>query len=172
MHSLQRVSTVWGVQRDALMNEADRLANALKSSQQLAASSETVGTKQLRLARDELLAAHDGVYGGFGRAPKFPQESTLIFLLEPARDHGDIEALEAANRTLQRMASGGIHDQIGGGFHRYSVDHLWLVPHFEKMLYNQAGLARAYTLAWQLTGLQEHADTARGILNLCAARNG
>lgn len=161
---LERVTVVWTDQHDALMAEADRLTQALESTNQLAAASRTVGETELSLARDELLAVHDAVYGGFGEAPKFPRESALMFLLERARDHGDKQALDAAHHTLLRMAAGGIHDQIGGGFHRYSVDHLWLVPHFEKMLYNQASLARAYTLAWELTGDEQHADTARGIL--------
>ncbi len=162
---LQRVHTVWTTRPEALMDEADRITEALESSNALANSSASVGTPQLRMATRELLSGHDTTYGGFGRAPKFPQESNLMFLLEQARDHADKAALDAADLTLQRMTAGGIHDQIGGGFHRYSVDHLWLVPHFEKMLYNQAGLARAYTLAWQLTGKPVHADTARGILD-------
>ena len=85
--------------------------------------------------------------------------------LEQARIANSPQALKAADYTLRKMAAGGIHDQIGGGFHRYSVDHEWLVPHFEKMLYNQANLARAYVLGWQLSGHPDHAATARGILD-------
>lgn len=162
---LNRVHDAWENQHDALMSEADNIAEALKTSQQLTAQSESVGADDLRNATEQFLARHDNVNGGFGAAPKFPQESTLLYLLQQARDQGDKQALDAVDHTLQRMAFGGIHDQIGGGFHRYSVDELWLVPHFEKMLYNQAGLARAYTLAWQLTGKQIHKDTAQGILD-------
>lgn len=162
---LERVTVVWTDQREALLAEAERLTRALESSNQLARASEAVGSTELGLARNELLDIYDAVYGGFGGAPKFPKESALWFLLQRARDTGDKEALDAVDQTLHRMAAGGIHDQIGGGFHRYSVDHLWLVPHFEKMLYNQASLARVYTLAWQLTGDEQHAETAQGILD-------
>lgn len=162
---LGRVIDAWQNQNDTLMSEADNIEQALNASQQLIEQSSTVGREDIHAATQQLLANFDSVKGGFGAAPKFPQESSLLFLLEQARDHSDKEALDAVDYTLQRMAAGGIHDQIGGGFHRYSVDDIWLVPHFEKMLYNQAGLARAYTLANQLTGLKAHEETARGILD-------
>ena len=107
----------------------------------------------------------DSTNGGFGGAPKFPQEATLYFLLEQAQRTGDKEVLAAAHYSLQKMAAGGIHDQIGGGFHRYSVDDHWLVPHFEKMLYNQAALSRNYTQAFALTADVEHARTAKAVLD-------
>jgi uncharacterized protein YyaL (SSP411 family) len=94
----------------------------------------------------------DPTYGGFGGAPKFPQAMTLEFLLRYAARTGQPEALEMAEHTMRGMAEGGMYDQIGGGFHRYSVDAQWLVPHFEKMLYDNALLARAYLEAYQLTG--------------------
>lgn len=162
---LNRVNEQWDNNNDALMAQADQLAEALRASQQLTAQSNSVGADDLRAATKQLLASYDSVKGGFGAAPKFPQESSLLYLLEQARDHSDKQALDAVDNTLLRMAAGGIHDQIGGGFHRYSVDDIWLVPHFEKMLYNQAGMARAYTLAKQLTGKQVHEDTARGVLD-------
>lgn len=162
---LDRVRDAWINHQDTLKSEADKIAEALSASQQLLAQSESVGVDELRAATKQLLSRYDAVNGGFGGAPKFPQESTLMFLLQQARDYEDKQALDAVDLTLQRMAFGGIHDQIGGGFHRYSVDEIWLVPHFEKMLYNQAGLARAYTLAWQLTGKKIHKDTALGILD-------
>src|SRR5207249_4005032 len=90
----------------------------------------------------------DPNHGGFGGAPKFPPASALEFLMLRSSER----ALEIATTTLERMAKGGIYDQIGGGFARYSVDAHWLVPHFEKMLYDNALLARAYLHAWQLTG--------------------
>src|SRR6478672_1960892 len=97
-------------------------------------------------ARRQLLAQHDRHWGGFGAAPKFPQTMSLELLLRrhATTTGGDAEALAA-------MASGGIYDHLGGGFARYSVDQMWLVPHFEKMLYDQALLARVYLHAWQLT---------------------
>jgi uncharacterized protein YyaL (SSP411 family) len=99
-----------------------------------------------RLARD-----YDRTHGGFGGAPKFPQPMVLEFLLRTHVRTGQPAALEMATDTLRAMAAGGMYDQLGGGFHRYSVDKRWLVPHFEKMLYDNALLARAYLDAWQLT---------------------
>ena len=100
-----------------------------------------------RLARD-----YDPTHGGFGSAPKFPQPMLVDFLLRSHRRTGDPSVLAMAQQTLQAMAAGGMYDQLGGGFHRYSVDERWLVPHFEKMLYDNALLPRAYLDAWQLTG--------------------
>jgi uncharacterized protein len=100
-----------------------------------------------RLARD-----HDPVHGGFGGAPKFPQPMLIDFLLRTHWRTHQPAALEMATQTLRAMAAGGMYDQLGGGFHRYSVDERWLVPHFEKMLYDNALLPRAYLDAWQLTG--------------------
>jgi len=103
----------------------------------------------------------DPVHGGFGHAPKFPQPATLEVLLRQHARTGDAQALHMAVTTLRRMADGGVRDHLGGGFHRYSVDERWLVPHFEKMLYDNALLALAYLDAWRLTGhgwLQEVAE--------------
>jgi hypothetical protein len=94
----------------------------------------------------------DKNYGGFGGAPKFPQPMNLDFLLRAYARTGDANALNMVTFTLQKMARGGIYDQIGGGFHRYSVDAIWLVPHFEKMLYDSAQLSRIYLHTWQITG--------------------
>lgn len=94
----------------------------------------------------------DKNYGGFGGAPKFPQPMNLDFLLRAYARTGDANALNMVTFTLQKMARGGIYDQIGGGFHRYSVDAIWLVPHFEKMLYDSAQLSRVYLHTWQITG--------------------
>ncbi len=94
----------------------------------------------------------DRVHGGFGRAPKFPQPMNLEFLLRAYARTKDEDTLNMVLFTLQKMARGGIYDQVGGGFHRYSVDQIWLVPHFEKMLYDNAQLSRVYLHAWQITG--------------------
>ena len=112
-----------------------------------------------------LRGQHDERNGGFGRAPKFPPHSVLTFLLRMHRRSGSEEALAMALRTLKRMADGGIHDQLGGGFHRYAVDAIWLVPHFEQMLYDNALLARAYLAAWQVTGDEQWREVAEGILD-------
>ena len=100
--------------------------------------------------RATLLAAADREHGGFGGAPKFPPASALDLLLRPRRDASAVE------RTLDAMLAGGIHDQLGGGFHRYSIDARWLVPHFEKMLYDNALLARAYLHGWQALGHERY----------------
>jgi uncharacterized protein YyaL (SSP411 family) len=106
----------------------------------------------LDLAYNRLVRDFDATYGGFGDAPKFPQPMNLEFVLRHYVRTGDAKALEMVTFTLKKMATGGIYDQIGGGFHRYSVDTLWLVPHFEKMLYDNAQLSRVYLHAWQVTG--------------------
>ena len=115
----------------------------------LAAGSLTAGL--LDEAYDRLRRDHDAVHGGFGGAPKFPQPMAIEFLLRTSVRSGDPAAQATARQTLRAMAEGGMYDQLAGGFHRYSVDEHWLVPHFEKMLYDNALLARAYLDAWQLT---------------------
>ena len=92
----------------------------------------------------------DSVRGGFGSAPKFPRPSVLNFLFRYSVHKQSTEARDMALLTLREMAKGGMYDQLGGGFHRYSVDERWLVPHFEKMLYDQAQLVRAYVAAWKI----------------------
>ena len=110
------------------------------------------GTGLLDEAARTLAGQYDPAHGGFGRAPKFPQPVTLELLLRQHARTGDADALGMAVTTLRRMADGGMRDHLGGGFHRYSVDELWLVPHFEKMLYDNALLAHVYLDAWRLTG--------------------
>src|SRR5690606_37033850 len=112
-------------------------------------------------AAQNLLEAHDDELGGFGRAPKFPQAMDLDFLLRYHHSTGKPESLKAAQVTLRAMANGGMYDQVGGGFHRYSTDDVWLVPHFEKMLYDNALLARAYLDAYRVTGDAFYARIAR-----------
>ncbi|HEX8032573.1 MAG TPA: DUF255 domain-containing protein, partial [Ktedonobacterales bacterium] len=119
----------------------------------------TLDPGMLRQAADRLLASMDAVEGGFGRAPKFPHPMGLEFLLRVESrlrsggvGEGDPRLMTLVRLTLDKMADGGIYDQIGGGFHRYATDAIWLVPHFEKMLYDNALLAPVYLHAWQLTG--------------------
>lgn len=109
--------------------------------------------------------AFDSRHGGFGGAPKFPRPSTFNFLLRYYARTKDEDALEMVLVTLREMAKGGMNDQLGGGFHRYSVDDHWFVPHFEKMLYDQAQLAVSYLEAYQLTGEREYADVARSVFD-------
>lgn len=108
--------------------------------------------KKLDDVSRQALAGFDPVFGGFGDAPKFPAHGTVELLFRRYHATGDADALQAGLKTLERMACGGIYDQLGGGFHRYSVDARWLVPHFEKMLYDNALLAPVYLDAWQITG--------------------
>jgi len=119
-------------------------------------------------AAQRLASAFDPVDGGFGRAPKFPQPARLDILLRYARRTGDPGALHIVTMTLDKMAAGGMYDHLGGGFHRYSTDRQWLVPHFEKMLYDNAQLTTVYLDAWQLTGNPEYRRVARDILDYVA----
>jgi len=119
----------------------------------------------LHLLETSLAAHYDRVRGGYGAAPKFPPHAELLYLLDRAERDGETEGLEQVRGTLDAMAAGGVHDQVGGGFHRYSTDGVWLLPHFEKMLYDNALLAQAYARAAALTGDAGYARVARGILD-------
>ena len=110
-------------------------------------------------------ANFDREYGGFGRAPKFPMPASLELLLRYFRRTRDATALEMVQRTLDALARGGVRDQLGGGFHRYATDRAWEVPHFEKMLYDNAQLANVYLAAWQATGAERYAEVTRAILD-------
>ncbi len=124
-----------------------------------------IGAGTLERATAALISSFDRANGGWGTAPKFPQPAIIEFLLARAATRHDREPLAVAERTLQAMAAGGIHDQVGGGFHRYSTDARWLVPHFEKMLYDNAQLARAYVQAFRLTGDRRYARVAERTLD-------
>ncbi|CAN5636087.1 thioredoxin domain-containing protein [soil metagenome] len=147
------VHEAWTERREALLGQAGEITALLNRTALPTDGPDHVDATQLRAARDALVAEHDAEHGGFGSAPKFPQTTSIELLLRHhRRAGGDPEALAAVVRSLDAMAAGGIHDHLGGGFARYSVDARWLVPHFEKMLYDQALLARAYLHAWQATG--------------------
>jgi uncharacterized protein YyaL (SSP411 family) len=153
---LEAVRSAWDERREEVRGAADRIRGVLERANlggaEDSAPRREVSEAQLAGATRTLLRHVDEVHGGFGGAPKFPQPVVLSFLLERAALAEDEEALEAVLLTLDRMAKGGIRDHLGGGFHRYTVDARWLVPHFEKMLYDNALLARAYLQAFQLTG--------------------
>jgi uncharacterized protein YyaL (SSP411 family) len=136
---------------DAIRSDADTVLKELDRVNRLGTASDELSSSILDAALSNLLPAYDDRHGGFGRAPKFPASMTLMFLLRRHRRTGDRRPLEMVEHTLQKMASGGIYDQLGGGFHRYSVDQQWLVPHFEKMLYDNALLSRVYLEAFLLT---------------------
>ena len=136
--------------------EVDRVTNQLTEqmgrSGQLSPGSGLLSADILHEAHSRLAANFDYQNGGFGAAPKFPQPMTPEFLLRYYHHGYSPRALEMVEMTLEKMAHGGMYDQLGGGFHRYSTDAFWLVPHFEKMLYDNALLARLYLHAWQITG--------------------
>jgi len=146
---LRRVHAAWQEQRGAIEEQNRALQQALdRIEPQPGAELPTSDLLQTAVAQ---LAQHfDPVNGGFGAAPKFPHPGNLDLLLRHARETGDRQAREMALLTLQQMANGGMHDQLGGGFCRYSVDDRWMIPHFEKMLYDNAALLAVYADAWQL----------------------
>jgi uncharacterized protein YyaL (SSP411 family) len=149
---LIQVAAVWEQDRAGLEQQADRLASAVARAGQGREGSAKIDQQVINKAVQQIMAGYDELQGGFSQAPKFPQESLLFLLLQVAERNSDQQLIDAVKVTLDAMAQGGIYDQVGGGFHRYSTDPDWLVPHFEKMLYNQAHLARVYLLAWRLTG--------------------
>ena len=153
---LVALAEAYRARRDDLERQATRLVEAIQEGSARAPSTDPLTTSLLSGAVRALEHQFDEVYGGFGSAPKFPPASTLEFLLRMGRDGRADGALPMATHTLDRMAAGGMYDQLGGGFHRYSVDAYWLVPHFEKMLYDNALLASAYLHGWLVTGEERY----------------
>ena len=149
---MEQVDAAWRDRRADLEASAAQITELVRRITSARGTARNLGRTVIAQAAEGLIASTDRVHGGFGAAPKFPNETNLLLLLEESLRTGDRRPLDAALVTLRAMAQGGIHDQVGGGFHRYSVDGRWLVPHFEKMLYNQAHLLRAYALAYRLTG--------------------
>ncbi len=142
---LRQIAGLWQEQRGELTGSAAEIHARLAAATAGSARSNLLLTADvLRHAAAVFQAAYDSRHGGFGGAPKFPQPSVPLFLLRCARRFGDEEAVRRVQHTCERMAAGGIHDQLGGGFARYAVDAEWLVPHFEKMLYDNAQLAQLY----------------------------
>jgi uncharacterized protein YyaL (SSP411 family) len=146
------VADAWKNQQDKVQEGAEQITRHVQQSAVVSAPVDALDTDILTSAVNDLKQRFDRTWGGFGPAPKFPQPMGIEFLLRESLRDGNDEALSMAEFTLLRMAQGGIYDQIGGGFARYSVDEQWLVPHFEKMLYDNAQLARVYLHAWQYTG--------------------
>jgi uncharacterized protein YyaL (SSP411 family) len=153
---LEQVAKVWAEQREEVEIQATRIAAAVAEQNRLSGSSQAFDPATLNLAISNMGQIFDELQGGFGQAPKFPQEPWLFLLLDQAERRNDAKALEMLTTTLDHMMHGGIYDQVGGGFHRYATDYEWLVPHFEKMLYNQAHLSRVYLGAWRLTGHERY----------------
>ncbi|MCY2960043.1 MAG: thioredoxin domain-containing protein [Planctomycetota bacterium] len=157
---LAGLAKAWKEDRANLAKRAKTLASHIADEGRAKATGE-IDPAVLEASRIALVGQFDPRWGGFGDAPKFPHALDLRILLRHAQRTGDAAARQAAILSLQRMAEGGIHDQLGGGFHRYSVDERWLVPHFEKMLYDNALLVPAYLEASLVTGDARHAEVAR-----------
>ncbi len=153
---LSGIAAAWEGRQDEVQNSADnislRLQEGLLAAPAKAAQASQLHTGVLDQALADLAGRFDAQRGGFGGAPKFPQPMLLDFLLREHLRSGNVQALDMVCVSLQHMAQGGIYDHLGGGFARYSTDNDWLVPHFEKMLYDNAQLARIYLRAWQVTG--------------------
>jgi len=159
---IPRIKELWTTRRQEILRSADQVAAALQQFSQNQPGHD-LGASTLARAQQQLRQRFDETYGGFGDAPKFPTPHNLLFLLRHWKRTGDTRSLAMVERTLQAMRLGGIYDHVGFGFHRYSTDRAWLVPHFEKMLYDQALLAMAYTEAYQATHKKEYEQTAREI---------
>jgi hypothetical protein len=166
---LERIVTAWKENHDKIVEQGGKIVEALRESQSATTAAGKIDATILDAAYRQLDRSYDPKEGGFGNAPKFPRPATLNFLTRfyaraPKGESGK-HALEMALFTLRKMAAGGMHDHIGGGFHRYSVDRYWHVPHFEKMLYDQAQLAVAYLDAFQITRDRPYESVARDILD-------
>ncbi|MBI2503500.1 MAG: thioredoxin domain-containing protein [Candidatus Latescibacteria bacterium] len=163
---LRSLRQIWEEQRPQVEQQADQLTAAIRQSQEAQGAAADSGALKQALvdeAVQRLKGRFDNTHGGFGGAPKFPPDMDLELLMAEYGRTGEKELLDIVTHTLEQMARGGIHDHLGGGFHRYATDSRWRVPHFEKMLYNQAPLAKVYLQAYQLTGREELRQTAEDI---------
>ncbi|HEX3318178.1 MAG TPA: thioredoxin domain-containing protein [Solirubrobacteraceae bacterium] len=155
---LGAVAEAWEQRRESIEQQSEQIVQRLRGAARITAPGSALTPLALETAVERLRELYDPIRGGWGSAPKFPAASTIDFLLAVGEP-------EMALRTLQAMAAGGIYDQVGGGFHRYSVDAAWRVPHFEKMLYDNALLARAYLHGWQVSGEQRLREVAEETLD-------
>ena len=163
---LERIGELWLHQRGELTNSAEQITQAVRTNTTESTAGGSLPDRHLSdTALKELAASFDTRQGGFGSAPKFPPVSALDLLLRNYARTKSAAALAQITTTLDHMAAGGIHDQLGGGFHRYSTDARWLVPHFEKMLYDNAQLAALYLAAWQVTGQPRYRQVVAGTLD-------
>ncbi len=161
---VERVGEMWDENRDQLLEDADEVTSLLRRSVDEAGGTEAPGEAALNEAHSQLSSQFDSTHGGFGSAPKFPAPHNLLFLLRQRRRTKDGRALEMVTETLDQMRLGGVYDQMGYGFHRYSTDDRWVLPHFEKMLYDQAMHVMAYAEASQAEGEARYEQTAREVL--------
>jgi uncharacterized protein YyaL (SSP411 family) len=169
---LERIATAWNEDHDKIVEQGSKIVEALRESQSAAPVEGKIDGSVPDAAYRQIDRSYDPKEGGFGTAPKFPRPVTLNFLTRfyarDSKSDAGKHALDMALFTLRKMAAGGMHDHIGGGFHRYSVDRYWHVPHFEKMLYDQAQLAVAYLDAFQITKDKQYESVARDILDYVA----
>ncbi|MFC1991805.1 thioredoxin domain-containing protein [Chloroflexota bacterium] len=161
---IPRIQQLWSTRQSEVLNSASQIKTALQQTTSNTPGKE-LGEAELSNAYQQLEQRFDDQHGGFGSAPKFPTPHNIFFLLRYWKRTGSAKALDMVEKTLQAMRHGGIYDHVGFGFHRYSTNSHWLVPHFEKMLYDQALLATAYTEAYQATGKEEYGRTANEIFN-------
>jgi uncharacterized protein YyaL (SSP411 family) len=164
---VQRISQLWETDRSKILESSRQMGDYLKSSAGTPRSE--VGDSALHAGFQSIAQGFDPVHGGFGFGPKFPRPVVFDFLLRYYSRTGEDSALQMVLTTLRKMADGGVHDHVGGGFHRYSVDSEWRVPHFEKMLYDQAGIAVSYLEAFQITHDGTYSAVARDVLDYVAA---
>jgi len=157
------VSDYYRNHREEVGKMETQMKNALHQMVEIIPSQETIDEKILAKAFETFEGQFDSNYGGFGKAPKFPSSMALSFLLRYWKRTGSKEALRMVEVSLEKMANGGIYDHLGGGFHRYSVDERWLIPHFEKMLYDNALLSRTYFEAYQATGEERYRRVAEEV---------
>ena len=162
---LTEASALWREDRAALVEDAELLAGQMRALADRPVPERAPDAALTEFAAQAFANSCDRLWGGFGRAPKFPSAHNLLFLLAHHERTGDRNALMMAEGTLNAMARGGLFDHIGGGFCRYSVDRKWLVPHFEKMLYDNALLLWTYAVAWRITGKQLYRDVAERTAN-------
>lgn len=161
---IPRIAEVWKARREEVDSSSESILQALQKVSQSRVAGDLPDESILKRTYTGLSEQFDEHYGGFGSAPKFPSPHNFLFLLRYWRRSGEERALKIVEKTLTAMRRGGIFDQVGYGFHRYSTDARWRVPHFEKMLYDQALLALAYTETYQATGKPFYAHTAREVL--------
>jgi hypothetical protein len=160
---MENIARAWHERRGEVLAQNEAIRDALAQQQPAPGAQRALSNAPLAQGVRDLAQAFDPVWGGFSRAPKFPRPGELFFLLRQARA-GNAQARDMALFSLRRMASGGVVDQFGGGFCRYSVDEQWAIPHFEKMLYDNGPLLQRYADAWALSGEPLFADTAEGIV--------
>ncbi len=157
---LSKVGEQWAENQQALVEDGEKISDVIKKVLNRRVAARSITPDILEKAGREILKRADAFNGGFDTAPKFPNEPTLMFLLQLAAGHQNKKALEVVTKTLDFMLDGGIHDHVGGGFHRYATDNFWRIPHFEKMLYNQAQMVRVLLQAYRLTGKKRYARAA------------